>query len=91
MRFADPAIALCVALLALAGTPAVAQTAQPPAPTTAAPATAAAAPSTAPAAAGDSDAAARHAKLTGCIKDAKAKKLVGADKKAYIKNCVAAP
>jgi hypothetical protein len=37
-----------------------------------------------------SDAADRHAKLTGCIKDAKTKKLHGPDKTAYIKNCASA-
>jgi len=86
MRFAVPAIALCVGLLSLAGVPAVAQSAQQPVPTTAAPASPAS-----PSTGGSSDAAARHAKLTGCLKDAKAKKLLGADKKAFIKDCVAAP
>jgi hypothetical protein len=37
-----------------------------------------------------SDAAARHAKRTACLKEAKAKKLVGADKNSFIKDCVAA-
>jgi hypothetical protein len=37
-----------------------------------------------------SDAAARHAKRTECLKEAKAKKLVGADKSSFIKDCVAA-
>jgi hypothetical protein len=41
-------------------------------------------------AAGSSDAAAKHAKRTACLKDAKTKKLVGADKTAYLKNCMAA-
>jgi len=36
-----------------------------------------------------SDAAAKHAKRTSCLKDAKAKKLVGADKKSYLKSCMA--
>lgn len=39
----------------------------------------------------DSDAAAKHAKRTVCVKNAKAKKLVGAQKTAFIKDCVAAP
>jgi hypothetical protein len=38
----------------------------------------------------DNDAAARHAKRTACIKEARAKKLVGAQKTAYIKDCAAA-
>jgi hypothetical protein len=38
-----------------------------------------------------SDAAAKHAKRTACLKDAKAKKLVGADKTAFLKTCIAAP
>jgi hypothetical protein len=37
------------------------------------------------------DAAAKHVKRTACLKDARAKKLVGAEKTAYVKNCVAAP
>ena len=37
------------------------------------------------------DAAAKHAKRTACLKDAKSKKLVGAEKNAFVKNCTAAP
>jgi hypothetical protein len=37
------------------------------------------------------DAAAKHAKRTACLKDAKSKKLVGAEKNAFVKNCIAAP
>jgi hypothetical protein len=56
----------------------------------------AATPATAPAhaaapgngAATDGDAAAKHAKRTACLKNAKAKKLVGAQKTAFIKECV---
>jgi hypothetical protein len=36
------------------------------------------------------DAAAKHAKRTACLKDAKTKKLVGADKSAFLKSCIAA-
>jgi hypothetical protein len=36
------------------------------------------------------DAAAKHAKRTACLKDAKTKKLVGADKTAFLKSCIAA-
>jgi hypothetical protein len=48
---------------------------------------------TAPAAAApvSGDAAAKHAKRTACLKDARAKKLVGADKTAFLKSCIAAP
>jgi hypothetical protein len=45
-----------------------------------------------PAASAAGDAAARkHAKRTACLKDARSKKLVGADKTAFLKNCIAAP
>lgn len=88
MRSLLPAAVLCLSPLLLAGGFTVAQTAQPapavPAPATAAPA----APG--PATAG-SDAAARHAKRTACLKEAKAKKLLGPDKTAYIKSCITAP
>jgi hypothetical protein len=36
-------------------------------------------------------AAARHAKRTECLKQAKLKKLVGAQKTAFIKDCIANP
>ncbi len=35
--------------------------------------------------------AAKHAKRTACLKEAKARKLVGAERNAYVKECVAAP
>jgi hypothetical protein len=35
--------------------------------------------------------AAKHAKRTACLKDAKTKKLVGAEKSAFLKDCIAAP
>ena len=37
------------------------------------------------------DAAAKHAKRTACLKDAKTRKLVGADKTAFLKACMDAP
>ena len=80
-----PAVALLIALSALAGSWA----SEPPA---AAPPTAAAQP--APAAGtgnADNEAAARHAKRTACINQARAKKLVGAQKTAFIKGCIGAP
>ncbi|HWS63559.1 MAG TPA: hypothetical protein VN325_12460 [Steroidobacteraceae bacterium] len=89
MRLSLPAIALsvCVSPFGLAGAgPSgdVAKTASPKA----VPATAA--PSTPPPDAPPSDAAARHAKRTACLKQAKAKKLVGAEKNSFIKDCAAA-
>lgn len=58
----------------------------------AAPAAPAAAPAagTVPAGAGSDDAA-KHAKRTNCLKQAKVKKLIGAQKTAFIKDCVGAP
>jgi hypothetical protein len=57
------------------------------APATSAPAAAKPAPA---AAAPTGDAAAKHAKRTACLKDAKTNKLVGAEKAAFLKNCIAA-
>jgi hypothetical protein len=37
-----------------------------------------------------SDAAEKHAKRTACLKDAKGKKLVGAQKTAFLKDCMSA-
>jgi len=51
----------------------------------------ASAPASASATSADGDAAAKHAKRTSCVKNAKAKKLVGAQKTAFIKECAAAP
>ncbi len=39
----------------------------------------------------DNDAPARHARRTACLKDAKAKKLLGAQRAAYVKNCMGSP
>jgi hypothetical protein len=100
MRFSTVAAAVCLCLLPMAG----ALTAAPPAvradipgaaaPGAAAPGTVAPpaaktapAPSSAPP---PGDAAAKHAKRTACLKDAKTKKLVGADKTAFLKTCIAA-
>lgn len=44
------------------------------------------APSPAP-----SDAAAKHAHRTACLRDARKKKLLGADKTAFLKNCIGVP
>jgi hypothetical protein len=45
----------------------------------------------APAPAADNDAAAKHARRTACLKEAKARKLVGAQKSAFLKECIGAP
>ena len=37
------------------------------------------------------DAAAKHAKRTACLKEIKARKLLGAEKTAYLQNCIDAP
>ncbi len=95
MRLAFATSALCLGalglgLLALADQPV---TPQPPAST--APAAASSTPGSpapvaaAPAVAGD--AAARHVKRTACLKDAKARKLIGAEKTAFLKTCIDAP
>ena len=89
-RLTIVAAGLCFALFqAAAGiaAPPVAPAAVPPTvPAAAAPAATASAGE--PAA---GDAAAKHAKRTACLKDAKSKKLVGAEKNAFVKNCIAAP
>jgi hypothetical protein len=84
MRFATVAAAVCLSVLAALR----AQSTDLPGTVPEAPAAVAGAPSAASPA---SDAAAKHAKRTACLKDAKAKKLVGADKSAFLKTCIAAP
>ena len=37
------------------------------------------------------DAAERHLKRTACLKEAKTKKLIGAEKTAFLKSCIEAP
>jgi hypothetical protein len=86
MRTWVPATAACLLLSALAAAnepPA----ASSPAPTSTPPATA----GTAAGATADNEAAAKHAKRTACLKAAKAKKLVGPQRTAFIKECIAAP
>ena len=86
MRFHLPAVAVCLCIMPmsvmLAGPPAAPK-----------PAAAAATPAPPSSAAANADAfaaqaAARHTKRTECLKEAKTKKLVGANKDAYVKNCV---
>jgi hypothetical protein len=76
MRVAFAAGALCLSLVGIASQP------EPPkAPD----------PSTASAAPPSNEDAVRHAKRTACLKDAKAKKLVGADRSVFVKECIAEP
>jgi len=93
MRLGFVASAVCLGALGL-GLLALAE--QPVAPQPAAPASTASAPATkAPVAAAPAtvagDAAARHVKRTACLKEAKTRKLIGADKTAFLKTCVDAP
>jgi hypothetical protein len=83
MRLAFAASALCLSALGLGFLTQAAQPVTPPA--AAAPATTASSP------AAVSDAAAKHLKRTACLKEAKAKKLIGADKTAFLKSCIEAP
>jgi hypothetical protein len=85
MRLAFAASALCLSLSVFTIASADSQT---PAPSTT-PSTTTPPTSAAPLAA--DAAAAKHAKRTACLKDAKAKKLVGADKSAFLKDCMDAP
>jgi hypothetical protein len=86
MRFSTVAAAVCIGLLPICHGFAAA----PGAPRTDVPATSAA-PATNTTPATPVDAAARHAKRAACLKDAKAKKLVGAEKTSFLKTCIAAP
>ena len=78
MRLAITAV-ISFGLLASALQPAVSQPASPPAQV--------GDPSTT----GQSDAAEKHVKRTACLKNAKTKKLMGADKTSFLKTCIAAP
>jgi hypothetical protein len=81
LAFASCLSALALSLLAQAAQPVTPQAAA------AAPTPAATAPSPAPVA---SDAAAKHVKRTACLKEARTKKLIGADKTAFLKSCIEA-
>jgi hypothetical protein len=102
MRTFLPEALACLALASLMGSWVIAAAAPPgsssaktlvppPAPLAAAAQKPVAAqkPATAPASI-DNDAPARHIKRTACLKDAKTKKLVGAQRTAYVKDCVGA-
>jgi hypothetical protein len=93
MRTLLPAILTCLALAvvmggwvivaAVTGAGLRAEASAPPAPVQ----------KPAPATAGssiDNEAPARHARRTACLKDAKTKKLVGAQRNAYVKSCMGA-
>ena len=88
MRCLLPAI--CLTLASLAGSFAATSSAPHAAASSAAPAAPAPSPPPSGAANPDSDAAAKHRKRTACLDQARAKKLVGAQKTAYIKDCVGA-
>jgi hypothetical protein len=93
MRLALAASALCLCALGLSPLSQAAQPVAPQAATTpATPATAAATPAEAanPAPVAG-DAAAKHVKRTACLKEAKTKKLIGAEKTAFLKSCIEAP
>jgi hypothetical protein len=88
MQSSFPVLCLTLAVLA-AGTAWSLQA--PPPQTHPNPPPAAAAPAKPPAPASstaDNEAAARHAKRTACLGQARAKKLVGAQRNAYVKSCV---
>jgi hypothetical protein len=78
MRLALAATALCLSFLVLAALPATPQAAAPEATS----------PSAAQVA---NDAAARHAKRTSCLKEARARKLLGTEKTVFLKHCIDAP
>jgi len=86
MRAWVPTTAACLLLSALAGANEPPPAGTPPAPASTPPAVAGAAGTPA-----DNEAAAKHAKRTACLKTAKAKKLVGPQRTAFIKDCMAAP
>jgi hypothetical protein len=95
LRFSSVVAAVCLCLAPVAGgfaaPPAPLADAPPAAvPATGVPAAAKPSPAAAPAPS-SGDAAAKHAKRTACLKEAKAKKLVGADKTSFLKTCIAAP
>jgi hypothetical protein len=91
LRFSTVAAAVCLGLLAVVGGIAAVPPGQSTdvSPGAVAPAAANSAPAAPAPLSGD--AAAKHAKRTACLKSAKAKKLVGAEKTSFLKTCIAAP
>jgi psiF repeat len=75
MRPVITTVIVCLGFALASWRPAAAQSAAP-------------APVTAEAVGNPSDAAEKHVKRTGCLKDAKSKKLVGAQKTAFLKDCL---
>jgi negative regulator of sigma E activity len=90
LGMAASCLSLCVAVFAVQ--PAMTQTAAQSAATApsagTAPSAATATPTATTPAAGD--AAAKHAKRTACLQEAKTKKLVGAEKTAFLRDCLTA-
>lgn len=76
MRLAFVAGALCLSLVGIASQPEPAKAPEAGTATTAAP--------------GNADAV-KHAKRTACLKDAKTRKVLGADRSVFLKDCIAAP
>jgi len=87
-RTVAAAVCFCLPVAGVLAAPPVLRT---DVPGTAAPGTAATPTSPPAAAPPPGDAAAKHAKRTACLKDAKAKKLVGAEKTAFLRNCIPPP
>ena len=87
MRALLPAMTVCLLLLGVGSAALIAAAQSEPG----APAAPAHPPVAATGTSPDNDAAAKHAKRTACLKEARAKKLVGAQKTAYVKDCTAAP
>jgi hypothetical protein len=77
MRLAFAAGAVCLSLVGIASQP------EPPKTSDAA--------IVASAGTADNEDAAKHAKRTACLKEAKSKKLLGPDRTAFLKDCMAAP
>ncbi len=95
MRSLPSAVLICLALAYVVGGSLLAAAASGASPArlpASAPPAAAQRPAALPAAGTsiDNDAPARHARRTACLKDAKTKKLVGAQRSAYVKDCMAA-
>lgn len=88
MRYSSVAAAICLSISAVVAGFTSAPASDAPASTVSAAPQASAGK---PAASVSGDAAARHAKRTACLKDAKTRKLVAAEKASFLKNCIAAP
>jgi hypothetical protein len=87
MRIASAACALCFGLMVIVNP----VPSQPAEPTPAAPTPVSSAPVTSAPSLPPSDAAAKHAKRTACLQEARTKKLVGAEKTAFLKGCIESP